>query len=401
MHKHRHDTPAGQSGELDAFDDVVSALRRAPAPEWQGDLTDRVMARIRPTTADSRPALFVSRFAATHPAVLKWAASIAILLGATVALLVQLTEPGTEAGRLQTAVRESTAWLVGAQEPDGSWNPERWGGRGECTVGLTAMSLLALLQSPEPETAAAATRAAGYLISHQQADGQFGTPSTAAMYNHALACVALFEAARSGRAATTQSSLRAATAFICRRQLASGGWGYRSDAAAQANTGVSVWQLRALALASQSGLLADPTPYRRGLLWLKSMMNAQGEFGYQRQGESPCGTATLTAMGAYCLFAMAPRAGHGDTGRPDLASALTAAAGGNPAANDYYHWYFVAAACDASRDSRCAPVRASLRQRLLDNRTESGQYRGTWEPAGPWSQAGGRLLTTTLAALSL
>jgi hypothetical protein len=43
----------------------------------------------------------------------------------------------------------------------------------------------------------------------------------------------------------------------------------------------------------------------------------------------------------------------------------------------------------------------SMQRDLLEARVTEGVHEGTWDPVGRWSQVGGRLYSTCMAALSL
>lgn len=68
-----------------------------------------------------------------------------------------------------TRCEDALQWLCRAQEPDGSWDPEKWGGDRRYRVALTTLSAMALLDHPSPSAAMenALSKAVLYLVDQQ------------------------------------------------------------------------------------------------------------------------------------------------------------------------------------------------------------------------------------------
>jgi squalene-hopene/tetraprenyl-beta-curcumene cyclase len=112
----------------------------------------------------------------------RWGANYVYGTGAVVPALIAV---GVRPGK--PAIRRAVAWLVSHQNPDGGWGEDLrsyedpgWAGRGESTASQTAWALLALLaawdgraESPE---AASVERGVGWLAQTQRPDGTWDEP---------------------------------------------------------------------------------------------------------------------------------------------------------------------------------------------------------------------------------
>jgi squalene-hopene/tetraprenyl-beta-curcumene cyclase len=112
----------------------------------------------------------------------RWGANYVYGTGAAVpALIAAGVRPG------KSAIRRAVSWLVAHQNPDGGWGEDMrsyadpgWAGRGQSTASQTAWALLALLAardgSAEPPEAASIERGVRWLAETQRADGSWDEP---------------------------------------------------------------------------------------------------------------------------------------------------------------------------------------------------------------------------------
>jgi len=112
----------------------------------------------------------------------RWGANYVYGTGAVVpALIAAGVRPG------KPAIRRAVAWLVGHQNPDGGWGEDlrsyddpSWAGRGESTASQTAWALLALLAAwdgrPDAPEAASIDRGVAWLARTQREDGTWDEP---------------------------------------------------------------------------------------------------------------------------------------------------------------------------------------------------------------------------------
>ena len=112
----------------------------------------------------------------------RWGANYVYGTGAVVpALIAAGVRPG------KPAIRRAVAWLVGHQNPDGGWGEDlrsyddpSWAGRGESTASQTAWALLALLAAwdgrPDAAEADSIDRGVAWLARTQREDGTWDEP---------------------------------------------------------------------------------------------------------------------------------------------------------------------------------------------------------------------------------
>jgi squalene-hopene/tetraprenyl-beta-curcumene cyclase len=108
----------------------------------------------------------------------RWGANYVYGTGAVVPALIA-------AGVLpeKTCIRRAVRWLVDHQNPDGGWGEDMrsytdaaWAGRGESTASQTAWALLALLAAGGQEAMTSAGRGVAWLAATQRSDGTWDEP---------------------------------------------------------------------------------------------------------------------------------------------------------------------------------------------------------------------------------
>jgi squalene-hopene/tetraprenyl-beta-curcumene cyclase len=108
----------------------------------------------------------------------RWGANYVYGTGAVVpALIAAGVRPG------KPPIRRALAWLVAHQNPDGGWGEDLrsyddpgWAGRGESTASQTAWALLALLAAGGPQEQASIDRGVRWLGQAQRPDGTWDEP---------------------------------------------------------------------------------------------------------------------------------------------------------------------------------------------------------------------------------
>ena len=108
----------------------------------------------------------------------RWGANYVYGTGAVVpALIAAGVRPG------KPPIRRALAWLVARQNPDGGWGEDLrsyddpgWAGRGESTASQTAWALLALLAAGGPQEQASIDRGVEWLAQTQRPDGTWDEP---------------------------------------------------------------------------------------------------------------------------------------------------------------------------------------------------------------------------------
>lgn len=293
-------------------------------------------------------------------------------------------------------------WLVKTQETDGRWDPVRWGGKREYTIGLTAISLLAVIGTEDefPEKDICIQRACEFLFKQQHEDGRFGEYFDGTMYNHGIATFALLEVYRKDKKAEFEQPLKFALAFIRQNQLATGGWAYFTRSQEVANTSISTWPLLALLISHDIGWKDTDRSINRAVQWLVGLIDEQGQFGYEQRGSSPYGTQSLTAMGAYCLL-KAERIGIKINSHiMEMAKQKVAIVKKADNADDFYKTYFQICVFKEIGESMRNNM-ISMQSQLIARIRQIGPEKGSWDPVDRWGTTGGRIYSTAMALMSL
>ena len=108
----------------------------------------------------------------------RWGANYVYGTGAVVpALLAAGVLPG------KPCIRRAVRWLISHQNPDGGWGEDlrsyvdpSWAGRGASTASQTAWALLALLAAGGPDAMVSAERGVAWLAASQRPDGSWDEP---------------------------------------------------------------------------------------------------------------------------------------------------------------------------------------------------------------------------------
>src|ERR1700729_331988 len=108
----------------------------------------------------------------------RWGANYVYGTGSVVpALLAAGVQP------MKPVIRRAVTWLIGHQNPDGGWGEDlrsysdrTWAGRGESTASQTAWALLALLAAGGDDAWRSAERGVQWLAATQQPDGNWDEP---------------------------------------------------------------------------------------------------------------------------------------------------------------------------------------------------------------------------------
>ncbi|MHC5054046.1 MAG: PEGA domain-containing protein [Planctomycetota bacterium] len=316
--------------------------------------------------------------------------------------------PGRRAGMLdgkaRAAVDAALEWLVSVQEADGHWDGERrFAPRdvGQDTdPGVTGLALLALMGGGHSETegahAGAVKRGVKWLISQQAASGEIGGGyGTGRGYNHAIAGLALAEAAVISRSPETLRAVRKAVRFA---MDAAGlrGWRYRPGA--PGDVSVTAWYVLLCQAAKRAGLRVDGRAFQSALGLLDTCAKPDGTISYQPERS---GTPTMTAAGLLCYELL----GWKKTDRKITAAAdhlvarLPAWEGGNVC---FYYWYHGTHSLYHIGGEGWERWNRALHGALLPNqRTGDGEPAGSWHPVGAWCGSAGRVYATAMAALCL
>jgi hypothetical protein len=348
---------------------------------------------------------------------------------------------------IHDAIELALRWLHRTQRDDGSWDigaiaaacpeakvePDGREYGGSIGIAHTAFAAICFLRAGYDHRSAnpyrdTVKKALTSLLSAQGADGAFGTRN----YEHAIAIMALAEAATMTRDPELRLPIQRGVAVLLRRQnLGDDGrrwaWDYVGPSMRN-DTSVSVWCALAVKSATTAGVAAGPafSGIRRWLDATWKETNPDWERLERATGETRFPYASMADTGNVSI-APAPAAGEAGPDRADFAAAgaLCALVLGSrpgdvpvetmanyvlahqlPAAYPCNLYYVFEGTCALERigGDRWERWKERVTRLLVDAQRRDGTcVEGSWDPPGTemaWSRHG-RYLSTAFACLSL
>ena len=320
----------------------------------------------------------------------------------------------------ERSVAAALSWIARHQSRDGSWglaDYRRQCKDSSCTgpgthvsnSAATAMGLLPFFAAGQTHETKGPYRKTIYdglywLMRNQKRWGDLSgaeKPEQAQMYSHGLATITLCEAYGLTRGKVIGKSAQAAVNFIQSAQHpGTGGWRYAPGQ--EGDTSVVGWQLMALKSAQMAGLQVNPRAIEGTKRWLKSCSKGNGgQFCYTPESGA---TSTMTAVGLLCLQYMGLK--RTDPQLVDGISLLTQNLPDNPAAGrNLYYWYYATQVMHNVSGPDWDNWNRRMRRVLTSTQCKEGCATGSWDPDKPtkdaWGEQGGRLMVTSLSALTL
>jgi hypothetical protein len=318
-----------------------------------------------------------------------------------------------------SGVQWALRWLKNHQAPDGRWDAKLYdaqcklnrclgAGSSAQTVRSTGLALLAFLGAGETPTHGShrdsVKNGLAWLRGTQDAQGGFGPKDAArVLAEHAVAAVAMTEAAGMTGDAECIASAQKAVTFLFDSPAANGPW--RRDFPKDGAVDVQAlpWVVFALKSAEMSKLKVDADALTRVIAWLDARTDATTGAVAERPG----GAASdfLTATG----FLTRVFAGHRPATDPKLVPAGVAISKRPPAwdaanaAIDPVAWHLGTLTLFQMGGEGWAAWKAAATETLVRNqRMEPDRdERGSWEPLGAAVKGGGRIETTAVFTMML
>lgn len=325
----------------------------------------------------------------------------------------QMLREGGGNGESEAAVAKGQAWIIKHQGPNGNWSLDGFSADGHCrctgagqnnNIAATALCLLPLLgagethKNPKAMYGKQVEKALTYLIGRQARDGDFG----GGMYAHGLASIAICEAYGLTSDPRLKGPAQRAINFIRAAQNDNGGWRYKPRSQ-DSDTSVVGWQVMALKSGQMAGLEVDdaknPT-LSKATKWLDSCQTSDGGgYGYTNSQATP----TMSAVGLLCreYLGWGPR-------NPGLIAGVSRLRQTPPGSiNSLYYYYYATQVLHHVGGDAWEFWNPKMRDMLIKKQDQGtdAKYehqRGSWSPSGdPHGGAGGRIMTTSLALLTL
>ena len=331
-----------------------------------------------------------------------------------VARKAKARQGGVITGPSEQAVAAALHWLYRHQRSDGSWTLD--GFKTRCTdascsgvgstkadSGATALALLPFLAAGQSHQIKGPYRDTIYrglywLMQHQRPDGNLAQGSS--MYAHGLATITLCEVFGLSHDQTVGRAAQAAVRYIENAQHpADGGWRYSPGQ--EGDTSVTGWQIMALKSAQMALLSVNPKTLERAKAFLKACSQGAygGRFAYQPGGST--GPA-MTAVGLLCCQYTGVK-----RDAPMMAEGISVLMGqtADRGPRNFYYWYYAAQVMNNLQGPDWLTWNRKVRRILVDTQDREGCATGSWDPEkpskDPWGAAGGRLMMTSLATLTL
>jgi hypothetical protein len=322
---------------------------------------------------------------------------------------------GTKAS--ERAVGAALNWIHRHQTSYGKWSLDF---RQQCKNGVctgagttirsdeaaTALALLPFLaagqthksKGPYQQTV---SKGIAWLMKQQTPEGCLFGNSDQPMYAQGLATLALCEAYGMSKDERVGAAARKAVAFIERAQNPStGGWRYYPGD--PGDTSVTGWQVMALKSGQLAGLPVNSLVFDNTQKWLRSVAKGPhlGMFAYQPYREV---TPPMTAVGMLCTQYLGI-----DRNAPPMIEGKQYLLENMPddkLMRNTYYWYYATLTMHNFAGPEWDAWNRKMRRILILSQEKEGCATGSWNPLEPsldvWGEQGGRLMTTSLNALTL
>jgi hypothetical protein len=320
----------------------------------------------------------------------------------------------------EDAVGRGLPWLARHQSPAGDWDVDSFdakcqGCRGgtsqvtcaSCNAAVTALAILCFLgQNHTPENKWSPFRehvakAIAWLLSIASADGSLaGEDKRYTMYSHGIATLALSEAyILTGNEELREPLGRAVQLIVSSQNTKTGGWRYKPRPPLRGDTSITGWQVLALTSARGAGLEVPEKTLERARHWLDNEVASGqhgGIYGYTSANEP---RVAMVAEGMYARLLLGAK--PGDRNIEEAARYVHSVTRSGGHLDNLYLLYYGNLALYYYQGWIWERWNDEVRTFLVRSQNRAGRLAGSWDPTGPWSESGGRVLSTCLATLTL
>jgi hypothetical protein len=361
---------------------------------------------------------------------------------------------GTPAGRekFDDAVEDALRWLAAHQSPNGGWAAaefDRWCdgrpisdqarrpdglGKAMYDPGVTGLALCAFLGAGYTNRgkhpfAKVVSRGLRYLKNIQDPEGCFGPRSTQQyIYNHATAALAMVEAYGMTGSPIFKGSAQRSLDFIALARNPYFAWRYGIKPGDN-DTSVSGWMMMALKSAEivnkdaikrgkPAPLTLDESAFDGLRAWLDKVTDPDyGRMGYTTRGSGPARpqdlvdrfpgekSESMTAAGMLARVFMGENRNSAIIKKgAELCAKLPPRWDASDGSIDMYYWYYATLAMFQVGGRYWDVWKRGMEKAMVETQrkdTDHCQYKGSWDPIGPWGPDGGRVYSTAILALCL
>ena len=299
----------------------------------------------------------------------------------------------------EKAIGFAIEWLSRNQEKDGSWNSRKHGATQDYDVGATGLALLCYYgwgarHDRKGQYQENVSRGINWLLKQQKSNGALAVRGQ--MYAHAIASIALCEAYGLTKDPRIKPIAQNAIAYtIAAQHPALGGWRYSPGQ--EPDTSVTGWQFMALHSARMAGLKVPEQSFVLARRWLDSMSGGKdgGLYGYQAPEKI---SRAMVPTGMFCrqLDLVSP-----DDPRMLEGAAFMRRYPMREAGPDLYYVYYATLALYQHQGPVWDEWNRQLKTLLPKIQRKDGAMAGSWDLSSKMAKDGGRVISTTLATLSL
>ena len=299
----------------------------------------------------------------------------------------------------ERAIGAALEWLSKNQEGDGHWDTQKHGGGGAYDTASAGLALLCYYGWDQSHNRASryqgqTRKAINWFVAQQKPDGDLRGGGR--MYCHGIAAIALCEAyGVSGDEALKEPAEKAIAFILAAQSKSKGGWRYGPGE--DADTSVTGWQYMAMHSARMAGIKVPENAFEGGRRWFDHAGGGKhgGIYGY---AGPEAGKPAMVATGMFCrqLDLVPPT----DPKMGESAEALKMHPMNvrNP---DFYYVYYATLALYQHQGPIWAGWNEQLKETLPLIQRKDGNESGSWDLGSGHAVAGGRVVSTTMATLSL
>ena len=308
---------------------------------------------------------------------------------------------GSEA--TEGAIRMALDWFSDNQEPDGRWEMAKHGSKSEYNTAGAGLAMLCyygwgIKRGNNTKHSKALARAIDWLTSQQGPDGSLRGPGGGnhGTYSHGIASIALCEAYGLTQDPKLKGPATRAIQYIINSQdKKGGGWRYQPGQAGDLSA--TGWHYMALHSGRMAGLEVPDGVFARAREFINSVSggNQNGIYGYT--GPSPNHPAmTATGMFLRQLDLVRPTDPRQQESAAFLKTKML-----KVDKVDFYFDYYATLSLYQHQGPIWTEWNENLKKVYITLQHKTGANRGSWDPKGNHTKAGGRVLATGLAVLSL
>ncbi|HRV80427.1 MAG TPA: terpene cyclase/mutase family protein, partial [Planctomycetota bacterium] len=290
-------------------------------------------------------------------------------------------------------------------------------------VGITGLALLAFLgdgsSTRQGEYRDVVKRGIKWLGDQQDEDtGLIGEQiGHSFVYDHAISSLAMAENFYDSKNPFQKKQTQLAMNFISRARAPYGGWRYEVPSDGDTDTSITGWMIFALKAGDDAHLKVDKEGYLNALEWIESVTDpATGRIGYigpERGGRSsrteansdyPADlTEAMTGVGLLTrvFLGQTPDKNPIMTKHGDLLLRTLPEWDEKGHKVDMYYWYYGTYAMYQLGGEHWKKWKAAMEKAIIPHQRQDGDYKGSWDPVGPWGYQGGRVYSTAAMVLTL